>query len=87
MPAAPDLLETNPVGSAHPTLTTTTGDPRQTPDDNKSRMCKPAPLLCSDAIEGRTRKPAAMAAGVTDTLWSFEQLFDRVMDGGYAIAA
>jgi IS1 family transposase len=36
---------------------------------------------------GRLRKPAAMAAGVVDTLWSFENLFDRVMGGGYAIAA
>lgn len=40
-----------------------------------------------DANAGRTRLPAAMAAGVTDTLWSFEDLFDRVMGGGYAIAA
>lgn len=36
---------------------------------------------------GQYRLPAAMNAGVTDTLWSFEQLFDRVMGGGYAIAA
>ena len=40
-----------------------------------------------DANEGRTRLPAAMAAGVVDTLWSFEDLFDRVMGSGYAIAA
>ncbi len=32
-----------------------------------------------DAKEGRTRLPAAMAAGVTDTLLTFEELFDRVM--------
>jgi hypothetical protein len=31
--------------------------------------------------------PAAMAAGVVNTLWSFEDLFDAVMAGGYAIAA
>ncbi len=36
---------------------------------------------------GRLRKPAAMNAGVVDTLWSFEELFDRVMGGNYAIAA
>ena len=40
-----------------------------------------------DVEDGRTRLPAAMAAGVVDTLWSFENLFDRVMGGGYAIAA
>ncbi len=32
-----------------------------------------------DANEGRTRLPAEMAVGVTDTLMSFEELFDRVM--------
>ncbi len=32
-----------------------------------------------DAEEGRTRLPAAMAAGVVDTLWRFEDLFDAVM--------
>jgi hypothetical protein len=37
--------------------------------------------------EGRTRLPAAMAAGVTDRLMTFEQLFDAVMGGGYAMAA
>ena len=26
-------------------------------------------------------------AGVVDTLWSFEDLFDAVMGGGYAMAA
>ena len=41
-----------------------------------------------DVEEGRNRLPAAMAAAVVDTLWSFEELFDRVMDGGnQAIAA
>ena len=30
-------------------------------------------------VEGRTRLPAAMAAGVTDTLITFEELFDKVM--------
>ena len=40
-----------------------------------------------DANEGRTRLPAAMAAGVTRSLMSFEDLFDRVLGGGYAIAA
>ncbi len=40
-----------------------------------------------DVIEGRTRLPAAMAAGVVNTLWSFEDLFDAVRGEGYAIAA
>jgi IS1 family transposase len=40
-----------------------------------------------DVEEGRTRLPAAMAAGVTDSLMSFEQLFDAVMGGSYANAA
>ena len=40
-----------------------------------------------DIVEGRTRLPAAMAAGVVNTLWSFEDLFDAVRDQGYAIAA
>ena len=40
-----------------------------------------------DVEEGRIRLPAAMAAGVIDTLWSFEDLFDHVMGGGYVIAA
>ena len=31
-----------------------------------------------DAINGRTRLPAAMLAGVTDRLWSFEDLFGAV---------
>ena len=31
-----------------------------------------------DAINGRYRLPAAMLAGVTDKLWSFENLFDAV---------
>ena len=39
-----------------------------------------------DMEEGR-RLPAAMAAGVTDSLMSFEQLFDAVMGGNYANAA
>jgi IS1 family transposase len=40
-----------------------------------------------DVIEGGSRLPAAMAAGVTSTLMSFEQLFDTIMGGGYAMAA
>jgi len=36
---------------------------------------------------GRMRQPAAMTAGVTDTLWSFEDLFDRVMGRERAMAA
>jgi hypothetical protein len=40
-----------------------------------------------DEQEGRNRLPAAMAAGVTDRLMSFEQLFDAVMGGCYANAA
>jgi len=40
-----------------------------------------------DVMNGRTRVPAATAAGVVNTLWSFEDLFDRVMESGYAIAA
>jgi hypothetical protein len=36
---------------------------------------------------GRIRLPAAMTAGVTDRLMSFEQLFDAVTGGGYALAA
>jgi hypothetical protein len=35
----------------------------------------------------RNRLPAAMAAGVVDTLWSFEELFDRVMGSRLAVAA
>ena len=34
--------------------------------------------------EGRNRLPAAMMAGVLDTLWSFEDLYDRVMGYDYA---
>ena len=37
--------------------------------------------------EGKYRLPAAMAAGVVDTLMSFEDLFDAVMGEGYAMAA
>ncbi len=40
-----------------------------------------------DVVGERTRLPAAMAAGVVDTLWSFEDLFDAVMAQGYAMAA
>ncbi len=36
---------------------------------------------------GRCRVPTAMAAGVIDSLWSFEDLFDRVMGESHAIAA
>ncbi len=31
-----------------------------------------------DALNGRTRLPAAMLAGVTDRLWTFEDLFEAV---------
>jgi hypothetical protein len=37
--------------------------------------------------EGRTRLPAAMAGGVVRNLWTFEDLFDRVMGGQLAVAA
>jgi hypothetical protein len=37
--------------------------------------------------EGRLRLPAAMAPGVVKSLWSFEDLFDAVTGGQYAIAA
>jgi IS1 family transposase len=37
--------------------------------------------------EGKCRLPAAMAAGVVDTLMNFEDLFDAVMGEGYAMAA
>jgi hypothetical protein len=40
-----------------------------------------------DVVEGGNRLPAATAAGVAGTLMSFEQLFDTVMGGGYAMAA
>jgi len=40
-----------------------------------------------DVAEGRTRLPAAMAAGVVDTLWSFEHLFDAVMGRPFSLAA
>jgi hypothetical protein len=37
--------------------------------------------------KGRILLPAAMLAGVVDTVWSFEDLFDAVMGSKYAIAA
>ena len=37
--------------------------------------------------EGRNRLPAAMAAGVVDPLWTFEDLYDAVIGEGYAMAA
>jgi len=37
--------------------------------------------------QGRNRLPAAMTAGVVDTLMSFEDLFDAVMGEGYAIGS
>ena len=40
-----------------------------------------------DVEEGRTRLPAAMMAGVVNSLWDFEDLYDAVTSGGYAIAA
>ncbi len=40
-----------------------------------------------DVVGKRTRLPAAMEAGVIDTLWNFEELFDRVMGGKLATAA
>jgi len=39
-----------------------------------------------DVVEGRTRLPAAMAAGVVDTLWSSEKLFDKVVGSRKGIA-
>ncbi|MGO8748759.1 MAG: hypothetical protein ACLQNE_22540 [Thermoguttaceae bacterium] len=32
-----------------------------------------------DVLNGRTRLPAAMAAGIIDELWDFERLYDEVM--------
>lgn len=40
-----------------------------------------------DAENSRTRRAAAMAAGLVNSLWSFENLFDAVMGEGWAIAA
>ena len=40
-----------------------------------------------DVEEGRNRLPAAMAAGVVDTLWSFADLFDAVMGTPQALMA
>ena len=40
-----------------------------------------------DVLNGRTRLPAAMLAGVVDRLMSFDDLFDAVMGTQYAIAA
>jgi hypothetical protein len=40
-----------------------------------------------DEEEGRTRLPAAKAAGVVNRLMSFADLFDAVMGDGYALAA
>lgn len=40
-----------------------------------------------DVVNGRTRVPAAMAAGVVDRLWSFEDLFGAVMGHKTAVAA
>ena len=40
-----------------------------------------------DVVEGRTRLPAAMAAGATAGVMSFEQPFDAVMCDGDAMAA
>ena len=40
-----------------------------------------------DVVGGGNRLPAAMAAGVTGTLMSFEQVLDAVMGSGYAMAA
>ncbi|MGO8745253.1 MAG: IS1 family transposase [Thermoguttaceae bacterium] len=36
-----------------------------------------------DVLNGRTRLPAAMAAGVIDELWDFERLYDEVMGHTY----
>lgn len=47
-------------------------------------------LLLADPRRERGPDPVARrdgAAGVVDTFWSFVDLFDRVMGGGYAIAA
>ena len=40
-----------------------------------------------DEENGRNRLPAAMMAGVVDSLWSFEDLFDAVMGNKQAMAA
>ena len=40
-----------------------------------------------DVVNGRTRLSAAMAAGGTQTLMSFENLFDRVMGQRTSCAA
>ncbi|MGO8751600.1 MAG: IS1 family transposase [Thermoguttaceae bacterium] len=37
-----------------------------------------------DANNGRTRLPAAMAAGVIDELWDLERLYDEVTEHTYA---
>ncbi len=37
--------------------------------------------------EGKCRLPAAMMAGMVDSLWSFENLSDAVMGGKCAMAA
>ena len=36
--------------------------------------------------DGKCRLPAAMMAGVVDTLWSFENLYGAVMGGAQAMA-
>lgn len=46
-----------------------------------------ARMTLEQRSERARRLPAAMAAGVVDTLWSFETLFDRVMGGNYTVAA
>jgi hypothetical protein len=37
-----------------------------------------------DANNGRTRLPAAMAAGIINELWDFERLYDEVTEHTYA---
>jgi hypothetical protein len=37
-----------------------------------------------DANNGRTRLPAAMAAGIIDELWNFGRLYDEVTEHTYA---
>jgi hypothetical protein len=40
-----------------------------------------------DVLAKQTRVPAAMAAGVVKSLWTFENLLDVVMERDYMMAA
>lgn len=58
---------------------------RRAPRASVSRtVCRPHQIILrlSAALV-----PGAMAAGVVDTLWTFEELFDRVVGGEYTISA